>query len=536
MFGALGVILLFSFGIAPAEHPAAVQAAAVPYQLGDIFAGVGNGHVYQYRLIGTTFTQVNDLNTATTSSDQTGMCVDTAGNLYTTDFSVGEMTQFNNQGELLTHPWGGPFHTHPESCVVDAQGNIYTGEVDGTHDHIHKYSPAGQLLATYTPAADLRGIDWIDLAADQCTMYYTSESDRIMRFNVCTNTQINGVNNPWVSNLDGVTGVCYALRLRPNGEVMITCENNSYRLSAGGTVLQTYPKDSAETSYLFAMNLDPDGQTFWTAGFDTGNIYRVNIDTGTIINQFTAPRLAGSVAGLAVYGEIAVAVDDTLTEPETRGNACTCYHTDKPVNTATGNFWHTFTDLALPAARGLALDFTRTYNSAGASVSGTLGYGWTSSYDMSVDASNPLTYYVHYGDGRIVPFPASGGGYPRSLAQLVHNPDGTFTLTQTHGLTRFFFDTTGTLSKIADRNNYTTTLSYSGGLLRTVTDAANRSLTFTYTAGLLTQVSDPIGRTAVFTYTNGDLVASRDAGGQETHYTYYSGAQAHLLHTMQDPN
>src|SRR5208282_232935 len=34
-----------------------------------------------------------------------------------------------------------------------------------------------------------------------------------------------------------------------------------------------------------------------------------------------------------------------------------------PVNCASGDFWHTFTDLSVPG-RGMPLDLTRTYNSA----------------------------------------------------------------------------------------------------------------------------------------------------------------------------
>ncbi|MDX1670055.1 MAG: hypothetical protein R3194_11600, partial [Limnobacter sp.] len=33
-------------------------------------------------------------------------------------------------------------------------------------------------------ATDDRGSDWIDLAADQCTMYYTSEGTLVKRFDV----------------------------------------------------------------------------------------------------------------------------------------------------------------------------------------------------------------------------------------------------------------------------------------------------------------------------------------------------------------
>ena len=33
------------------------------------------------------------------------------------------------------------------------------------------------------------GDDWIDLASDECTFYYTTEGNEIFRYNKCTNTQ-----------------------------------------------------------------------------------------------------------------------------------------------------------------------------------------------------------------------------------------------------------------------------------------------------------------------------------------------------------
>ncbi|MGH2372039.1 MAG: DUF6531 domain-containing protein [bacterium] len=43
-----------------------------------------------------------------------------------------------------------------------------------------------------------------------------------------------------------------------------------------------------------------------------------------------------------------------------------------PVNTATGNFFEEFTDLAVPG-RGVPLTLSRTYNSLAAGVNGPLG-------------------------------------------------------------------------------------------------------------------------------------------------------------------
>jgi outer membrane protein assembly factor BamB len=364
MFGALGVILFFSFGLTPTDRPAAVQAAPVPFQVGDVFAGVGTGHISQYRPFTNTVgaTLVADLNTGSLSDEQTGMCFDTAGNLYSTNHYAQTVSRFNNLGTLINPVWASGFQYFPESCVRDRDGNVYVGEVSplGTSNSVNrlrKFDANGIQIATFNLEKGPRGIDWIDLASDNCTIYYTSESNRIMRFNVCTNTQINGVTNPWVSNLDGATGMCYGLRIRPNGEVMVACANNVYRLDPTGTILWTYPKPTGEPaeSQMFAMNLDPTPDSngawyFWTSIIGNGDIYKINIDTGAIVNQFTAPGLGAQrlMSGLVVYGEMAAVAVDTLTESETRGDACTCYHTDKPVNTATGNFWHTFTDLALP--------------------------------------------------------------------------------------------------------------------------------------------------------------------------------------------
>src|SRR5262245_12395502 len=80
--------------------------------------------------------------------------------------------------------------------------------------------------------------------------------------------------------------------------------------------------------------------------------------------------------------------DGGLTDPELWGGGslvsdCPVCHRGAPVDTAIGNFWHSFTDLAVPG-RGPALLFARTYNAQDAATAGPLGYGWTHSYNMRV--------------------------------------------------------------------------------------------------------------------------------------------------------
>jgi Big-like domain-containing protein len=292
------LLVAMALAIAAAFGAPIASASGVAYAVGDVFAGDSNGLIKHFSPTGVL---LDTLNTQSNSFEDTGMCFGESGNLRSTNFTANNMTLFDNMGNVLTFPWAGPFSQHPESCVLDATGNIYVGQADGSRD-VLKLSPGGTLLASFNVATGPRGSDWIDLAADQCTLYYTSEGNTIRRFDVCGNAQLpdfaTGFTDP------GSSTVCYALRIRPNGEVMVACTDKIYRLSAAGTVIQRYPLPAGETSFLFAMNLDPDNATFWTAGFNSGNIYRINIDTGALVTQFAA---GSAVKGLAIFGEITVA-------------------------------------------------------------------------------------------------------------------------------------------------------------------------------------------------------------------------------------
>jgi hypothetical protein len=294
------VLALFALilSVAAAFGAPGASAAGVPYAVGDVFAGDSNGLIKHFSPTGVL---LDTLDTQSNSADETGMCFGESGNLRATNFATSNMTLFDNMGNVLTFPWGGPFNSHPESCVLNGAGDVYVGQADGSRD-VLKFSPGGALLASYDVATGPRGSDWIDLAADQCTLFYTSEGNTIRRFDVCTNAQLpdfaTGFTNP------GSSTICYALRIRPNGEVMVACTDTVYRLSPAGAVIQSYPLPAGETSILFAMNLDPDNASFWTAGFSSGNIYRIAIDTGALITQFAA---GSAVEGLAIFGEITVA-------------------------------------------------------------------------------------------------------------------------------------------------------------------------------------------------------------------------------------
>lgn len=272
----------------------ATIAAAVPFQKGDVFAGVGNGQIRHYDKNGIFIENLTV--PGVLGQEDTGMAFDSSGNLYATVFGANKIAKFNNTGVFLSL-FGSGYNAHPESIVIDATGNFFVGQADGTRQ-ILKFDSAGNLLANFTPARDQRGTDWIDLASDQCTIYYTSEGKLIKRFNVCTNTQL-------ADFASGLHGAAFALRILPKGEVLVADSQDVHRLNDSGNIVQTYPKPMGETSNLFALNLDPDGTSFWTAGFSSGKAYKIDIATGNLlltINTTDKGRII-TLAGLTVFGE-----------------------------------------------------------------------------------------------------------------------------------------------------------------------------------------------------------------------------------------
>ena len=207
------------------------------------------------------------------------------------------------------------------------------------------------------------------------------------------------------------------------------------------------------------------------------------------------------------------------------------------VSCATGDFWETFHELAVPG-RGVPLDFALTYNSLAAAAASPVGFGWTDSYAVSLAVDQTAgTATVTHENGSTVPFTMSGTSFVAPAwapATLTQNPDGTYTFLRLHDRRSYVFSSSGQLIRIVDRNGDTTSLTYSGSQLTTVTDPAGRSLTFTYGAnGDIASVTDPAGRSVSLAYDSaGDLTSITDPANGVTSFTYDS---AHHALTMTDP-
>ena len=239
----------------------------------------------------------------------TGMCFAPDGSVLATRFAWPGPILYSRFGAILDeefarHPLGNANFSNHESCAFDHAGNVYIGQAGGSSSPddqvpVLKFDRYGTRLDTLVLPTGTRGTDWIDLSGDGCTLYYTSEDTSIRRYNVCTHAVLpmfaTGLTPPY----------CYALRLRPNREVLVACQEAVHRLSPLGVNLHTYTRTSigeTDASGLFAMNLDPDGSSFWTAGANSGNVYHVDIASGAVLGSFNSGQ--GGVAGLAVYDEL----------------------------------------------------------------------------------------------------------------------------------------------------------------------------------------------------------------------------------------
>jgi RHS repeat-associated protein len=239
-----------------------------------------------------------------------------------------------------------------------------------------------------------------------------------------------------------------------------------------------------------------------------------------------------------------------VTQSETAGDRnCSCSNPNlgqdtqgDPVNTSSGNFSETVTDLSIPG-RGIPLAFTRTYNSQAASTSGPLGNGWASNLFMSLTqpgGTGPVTI-IQEGGARVI-FNQSGTTYspaaPRDIDTLTHNGDGSWTLVRL-ATTTFTFSSAGLLTSEKDLNGYTTTFGYNGASeLTTITDPALRTISLGWTGNDVTSVSDDNvspARQVSLRYNDGagNLTDVIDVNGGHTHFVYDAN---HRMTNMFDPN
>lgn len=280
MKGTVTILLVVLCALLAAHDADATHSAFAP---GDVFVSLRTGEV-QWRYPDGTLDRI--LVNAIPGKAE-GMGFDAAGNLYVThycaDLSVcltgNTVEKFSPIG-LSAGSFGRGYNCNPEAIVFDGAGRAYVGQADCTGD-ILEFDASGALQRAFPVAPDSRGSTRVDLAADGCTMFYTSQGPNVKRYNVCSGQQLADFNRA-----PSPSGQTYALRILPDGGVLVAMITVIGRLDASGNLVQTYGVPGEPALWL-GLDLVGDG-TFWASNYGSSNVYRFDIATGAVLAGFSA--------------------------------------------------------------------------------------------------------------------------------------------------------------------------------------------------------------------------------------------------------
>ncbi len=293
----IGTVVLVLTLFAPQLRPALLAV----WTLGDVFAGVESGNYQVYSNSGTFKETINNSFNGFTTGCQFNP---TLTQLYTTAFGSGQLVKFADADPHPTSNVATPGVGGPESVVFKSNGGYFVGG-PGT-PNILEFDASDNLVATHmvAPNDGTGGTDWIDVEANQTTLFYTAEGRLIKRFDTVAG-QLSDF-----ATLPG-SGRAFAFRLLPpfdgTGGLIVADDGDCKRLDGSGNVIQNYTVTGV--SGFFALNLDPDGTTFWTGSFNNQVLYRFNIAAGGPPIQMI--QTTGSLFGVCLKGEITGAASPT---------------------------------------------------------------------------------------------------------------------------------------------------------------------------------------------------------------------------------
>ncbi len=312
--------------------------------------------------------------------------------------------------------------------------------------------------------------------------------------------------------------------------LVVTRSGGSWSLFLDGVLVGSSATGNANAQSRFWIAHDFAGSAFHLAGaLSRVAFYPAVLSSSEVLEHYEVG--AGLGAGPPVEQTYGV-----FCEPGSRGSLAQapCGTLSDPVNTLTGAFVHSETDVSL-ASQGVPIELTRTYTSADAG-SGRFGLGWKDSFGAALSIQGNGDVVATGDEGQRLTFISLGGGVfegaAGARASLVTIAGG-FRMTTTDQIV-YEFDTVGRLVSKKDRNTNGFSLAYDGnGRLATVTDDTANTATFSYNASnLVSGVALSDGRATGYGYTSGRLTSFTDVRGKSWSYTYDSGGR---LATIVDP-
>jgi hypothetical protein len=169
-------------------------------------------------------------------------------------------------------------HTGEGNCesVVFRGDDMYVGHADGSRK-IKRYTRTdGIFQQDFSPTLLSRGTDHIALAADNKTMYYTSENRAVYSYDLETRVTSTFVAD---TGLYANYGVFYRFQ---DGHVFVSGDSSTKRYDPKGQLVQTYTYSPAPFVFNFALSLN--GQKLFAGDFNSPNIWIVDVETGAGVN------------------------------------------------------------------------------------------------------------------------------------------------------------------------------------------------------------------------------------------------------------
>ncbi len=296
---------------------AAVVAAEAQdtFQTGDILVSLSNGSVQWYRLPNTA-APLHTLTSGITGQAK-GMAFNSGNELFVAHWWMVDangspvlgngntVAHWTNTGTFMGQ-WGPSlYNCNPEAVLFNNTGFGFVGLTDCDMD-VLKLDVTGNLVSTFNTAVNTsageRGSGFLDLAADQCTLFYTSRSLAVKRFNVCTGTQMADF-----ASLPGTAGVdqAHGIRVLSDGGVLVAAMGAIRRLNASGAVIDTF--DAPNSNCWISVDLDNNNRYFWGLDYCTGMVSKFDLTNHNVVTSFSpAGTLGANVAGAVHVKQIKV--------------------------------------------------------------------------------------------------------------------------------------------------------------------------------------------------------------------------------------
>ncbi len=328
----------------------AFAQGSVDWTVGDVFVATGNGSYQIFHSINPTaknpvYTNIQSINDGL-GGVTSGCAFDTGYRLFSTNFTNTDIVRFtidNAHGIAQSIPGGATTNfKYSESTAFDGQGNFYVGYAGTTASltggGLEKYDHAGTTLkGSFTPTAENGGVDWLDVAQDGHTVFYTSKGRKIFMFDTM-NPGAGSLVYADLSLLGGSisSGKLFAIRVVPSAGAVpgsagvFVADQANVKLvkstcTAAGCTVQSVQmfKFTGETD-LEALSLDPTSPstTFWVGDHTTGDALHFNI-TKSKPDVTLSTGAAATLGGICVEGGFSAGQINAFPAPATQTFALT---------------------------------------------------------------------------------------------------------------------------------------------------------------------------------------------------------------------